>query len=198
MRAEWYGDKRDLIKWGTLLELARGHKSKHVLQVLYFRPTEWGQLEIDDKAIALPFEVIQHFRQTDSVASIEDRPCEIEVFSEHFHNRRNYLDALIPKIKSRHNFPGIIFLDPDTGLEPQRKAGLEHVLESEVKEIWGNLCSGDLLVLYQHKTNRNGGPWMEAKKIQFENALGLPPSTAKVARAPQIAADVVFFYASRS
>ena len=51
-----------------------------------------------------------------------------------------------------------------------------------------------MLVFYQHKVNRNAAPWIEPKKAQFEKALGLKAGGAKLAGAPGIASDVVFFY----
>lgn len=59
MRDQWYGDNRDLVKWGGLLELVRRHSVKHVLQVLYLRPSdEWGRLEIDGHKVDLPEAVV--------------------------------------------------------------------------------------------------------------------------------------------
>jgi hypothetical protein len=65
-----------------------------------------------------------------------------------------------------------VFLNPDTGLEPE-KPSFEHVLESEFSVIWRALDTGDVLVFYQHQTNRNGQPWIHPKKLQFESAIGL-------------------------
>ena len=62
MRNQWYGDKRDLIKWGVLLELARRHGAKHILQVLYYRPSSYGVLEIDGEKCSVPEAVLHHFR----------------------------------------------------------------------------------------------------------------------------------------
>jgi hypothetical protein len=39
MRDIWYGDRRDLVKWGVLVELAARHDARHILQVLYPRWT---------------------------------------------------------------------------------------------------------------------------------------------------------------
>ena len=59
--------------------------------------------------------------------------------------------------RSRAKGHRIIFLDPDTGLELER-ASLKHVLESELGEIWEQMAPGDVLVFYQHRTNRTGEP----------------------------------------
>jgi len=197
MRDKWYGDNRDLVKWGVLLELSRTHGIKHILQVLYKRPSAWTSLRIDGKEVELSGDVIEHFRRASSVSKMR---CEIQIeaLEDALTDRDEYLQIVLDRIRGRPNVPGIVLLDPDTGLEPQGKPGLEHVLESELTKIWHALVPGDLLVFYQHQTNRRGEPWIELKKAQFERALGLRPGRAKLARAPRIAPDVAFFFAEKN
>ena len=38
MRDWWYGDKRDIVKWGAILVLARKQSINTVLQVALYRP----------------------------------------------------------------------------------------------------------------------------------------------------------------
>lgn len=192
MRDQWHGDNRDLVKWGVLLELARRHRAKHILQVLYQRPSTWGRLEIDGRKVELAKAVVQHFRSAASVSAIRCS-AEIEVLSENFDDRSAYLQIVLQRIRLRALLPGVIFLDPDTGLQP-RKGRPEHVLESELAEIWHALRRGDVLVFYQHQTNRKGTPWIEPKKAQFERALGVRKGSSKLARGPGIARDVAFFF----
>ena len=62
MRDKWYGDKRDLIKWGVLLRLADHFDAMRILQLAYYRPSEFvGRLEIDGQECDIPGEVIAHF-----------------------------------------------------------------------------------------------------------------------------------------
>jgi hypothetical protein len=68
------------------------------------------------------------------------------------------------------------------------------VLDSELTEIWQHMLPGDVLVFYQHQTNRNATPWIQPKREQFEKALGLSPGVAKMATGTVIARDVAFFY----
>jgi len=192
MRDRWYGDNRDLVKWGVLLELAQRHQAQQILQVLYKRPSTWERLEIDGEQVELPATVIHHFRDATSVSAMQC-PARVEVVSETFGDRSDYLQLVLRRIRSRAQLPGIVFLDPDTGLEP-RFAGPEHVLEQELAEIWEVLRSEDTLVFYQHQTNRSGTPWIEPKKAQFERALSVREGSSKLARAPGIASDVAFFY----
>ena len=192
MRDQWYGDKRDLVKWGVLVELARRHRVMHILQVLYQRPSTWEPLEIDGELVEIPTAVVQHFRSATSVAAIQCT-AKVDVVEEIFGDRSDYLKVVLQRIRLRPQVPGIVFLDPDTGLE-SHSPGPQHVLNSELTEIWNALRSGDILVFYQHQTNRNGTPWIEPKKIQFEQALGVQKGSTKLARAEGIARDVAFFF----
>ena len=196
MRDKWYADNRDLVKWGVLLTLAERHAATHILQVLYYRPTEWAYLEVDGEDVPVPAAVIRHFRRTSAVLAI-NAPVPIEVVADTFENREEYHRVVVDCIRRRSTTPGIVFLDPDTGLA-SRTPTLDHVLESELSTLWAELKAGDVLVFYQHQTNRNGQPWIPEKKEQFERAIGLPAGTAKLARAEKIAQDVVFFYARKA
>jgi hypothetical protein len=197
MRNQWYGDKRDLIKWGVLLELARRHGAKHILQVLYYRPSSYGVLEIDGEKCSVPEAVLHHFRCLSAVTAIQCG-AKVEVVHDVFEGRRRkpYLDLVLDRMRIRPRGPGIVFLDPDTGLAPSCP-GPKHVLDNELDDIWKELRADDVLVFYQHQTNRNGAPWIDEKKAQFERAIGLAPGASKVAWAPSIARDVVFFFARK-
>jgi hypothetical protein len=196
LRDKWYGDNRDLVKWGVLLELAHRYQASHILQVLYQRPSTWERLEIDGEQVQLPAAVVQHFRNATSVSAMQCS-ARVDVVSETFGDRSDYLQIVIQRIRLRAQLPGIVFLDPDTGLEP-RFARPEHVLDSELSEIWEALRSDDIMVFYQHQTNRGGTSWIEPKKAQFERALGVREGSSKVARAPGIAPDVAFFYIQKN
>ena len=191
MRDQWYGDARDLVKWGVLLHLAQVHSVKRVLQVAYLRPSKRGQLDIDGRKHDIQDPVINHFRDVHNILKL---PCElrIEVIDSPFEDRIQYKQAVVDIIARQH--PCIVFLDPDTGLEPAGRPGLEHVLDSELEYIWNKMAVGDVLVFYQHQTNRNGQPWIEPKRKQFEKALRLPSGSAKVATGSEIASDVAFYY----
>lgn len=195
MRELYYSDKRDLVKWGVLVELAARHRVRHILQVLYYRPTVWPDLEIDGLRVALPDVVVRHFRDLKTICGLECH-ATVDVVDEPFGDRRTYLELVLDRLRSRSESPGIVFLDPDTGLAP-RSAGPEHVLESELAAIWRALPLGDLLVFYQHQTNRNGEPWIQPKKAQFQRAVGLRSDDVGIGQAPQIASDVVFFFAQK-
>ena len=197
MRDQWYGDKRDLVKWGVLLNLARDHAAHRILQIIYFRPSAWAPLEIEGRERPIPEAGLRHFRDVRNIRNLSADP-RIDVLETPFVDRRKYSEAVLEAIARRHEAEAcVVFLDPDTGLEP-RTAGFEHVLASELTEIWQHMLPGDVLVFYQHQTNRNATPWIQPKREQFEKALGLSPGTAKVATGMAIARDVAFFYCRKS
>jgi hypothetical protein len=198
MKDEWYGDKRDLVKWGSLLLLAEQHRLSRILQVAYYRSSTWASLEIDGVEHALPASVVAHFRDVRSVRRLSGG-VQIDVVDVPLEcGRTEYIKAVVSAATSARERK-LVFLDPDTGLEPARgKGGPTHVLEQELQAIWTCLRPHDILALYQHQTNRNGTPWLEPKRRQFEIALSLSPGSAKVARAPEIARDVALIYISRA
>jgi len=197
MRDKWYGDNRDLVKWGVLLNLATDYDAARILQVTYFRPSEWAPVNIDGRERPIPEGVLRHFRDVRNIKGLSSGP-RIEVLDAPFVDRRRYTEAVLEAIARRqHGEACVVFLDPDTGLAP-RTASFEHVLDSEVREIWQHISAGDVLVFYQHQTNRNATPWIESKREQFEKALGLLSGTAKVASGMAIARDVAFFYCRKA
>jgi len=193
MKERWYGDDRDLVKWGVLLHLSDIYSVKRILQVAYFRTNEWCRLEIDGQEKSIPESVTSHFKNLNNIENLSSI-LQIKVLDSLFENRDEYKRKIAEAIRGPH--PCIIFLDPDTGLQPSNSSPkLEHVLASELKYIWGEIPVGDLLVLYQHRTNRNRQDWIEPKRKQFEMALGLPCGGAKVANElPKNMSDVAFYY----
>ena len=196
MRELYFADNRDLVKWGVLLHLARELGSGSILQVAYLRDTEWETLEIDGAEVPIAASVLSHFRDLTGVSRMTATP-RIEVLDAPFVDRGSYLELILQALATRRDGESqIVFLDPDTGLEPAARPGPKHVLESELRRIWDALRQEDVLVLYQHQTNYAGLPWIEVKRIQFETTLGVPHGDAKVARSA-MAHDVAFLYCRR-
>ena len=195
MRDIWYGDKKDLAKWGVLLRLAEAYNVTTILQVAYYRPTRWPGLQIDGKPYELPSAVIDHFRKIGNIVKLRSQ-AKVIVLDAPFEsrNRSGYLQQILVRVGGLPR-PVIIFLDPDTGLEPNGKAGLQHVFQSELLAIWNVLRHDDLLVFYQHSMRSHS--WIEDKQAQFEKALGLEPNGSKVAQGKEMAPGVAFFYSRK-
>ena len=194
MQDQWYGDKRDLVKWGTLLELARKYQVTQILQVLYHCSNTWNPIEIDGQSVRIPDEVIQHFRDTKSICNLNSS-VPVQVLGETFSDRERYLRYVVGEIQGRKGIKKIVFLDPDTGLQPRGgHPNWKHVLEGELETIWNSLSDKDVLVFYQHQPHIPD--WINTKKRQFAEVIRIPD--AKCAYAPLIAPDVVFFFAQRA
>jgi len=195
VKDKWYGDKRDLVKWGSLLQIARLHGASRILQVPYFRPSSWGTLEIDGEDYPISNAVVEHFRNIYNIKKMTAW-LRIDIIMTLFSGRDTYMQEILRAVGNSKGNPCVVFLDPDTGLEP-RKPNLTHVLEEELAQIWRAMPGNDILVLYQHQTNRRGEPWIEPKRAQFEQALDLAPGASKLAHGPKIISDVVLFYCQK-
>ena len=197
MRNKWYSDNRDLVKWSVLLILAEKYQCTRILQIACFIPSEYGTIEIDGQEHEIPPEVLLHFRDIRKIQSMTSHP-QISVLDSVFENRKSYFESVKKYIASFSGDRCVVFLDPDTGLEPAGKSCFKHILNEEVRSIWNDLPADWLLVFYQHQTNRSGNPWIEDKRKQFANAISVPLGEVKVASGMKIASDVVFFYVLKS
>jgi len=140
MQDKWYGDNRDLAKWGVLLHLAGEYKAATILQVAYLRKSEWRALNVDGVPVSIPGQVLGHFRRVQNIKRLKAGP-EIEVLDTVFKDRKSYTAGVVKRVGQDHPGRQIIFLDPDTGLEPAGRAGLQHVLASDLKAIWGGAAA---------------------------------------------------------
>jgi hypothetical protein len=192
MRHQWYGDGKDLIKWGTLVHLAQIHNLKRIIQIAYFRPdSPRPLLEGDDNSVPIPDQVYKHFRNVNDISRLSGvSGIEIEIISDLYDpkQRAAYTHRVLDRINSVKGLPILAFLDPDTGIA-ERNAKPEHVTPKEVRNIWDALKPDDWLVLYQHRYRKTN--WEKIKLAEFQRAIG----TEKIEtfREKDRVTDVVFF-----
>jgi hypothetical protein len=172
MRDQWYGDDRDVVKWGAIVHLARREKISTVIHVAMYRvdpppallATAFGNVEI-------PVEVIRHFRSLGDIARLGAvTGLEIELLKQPFTDRVAYFEQVCERISAR-SAPVIVFLDPDVGLAFDI-AGPEHVTSTDVSKLFSMLRRGDMLVCYQHA--RRQKDWRGRARRAFANAPGMP------------------------
>jgi hypothetical protein len=195
MRDKWYADKRDLVKWGGIMHLLNENLGiKKVIQVAYYRKDNWPKINFNGSEIQIPQEVLKHFRDIKLIKSLDTR---IEVFDQIFeHNARQQYTDDVCKMLSKIQDKKIVFLDPDTGLEPREcGGGAEHIKRKEVKQIFGSLNSGDFLVFYQHKFRSS--KWDEIRLSELAKACDISRSKIKTWKANEIANDVIFSFAEK-
>jgi hypothetical protein len=196
MRDIWYSDNKDLVKWAVLFGLAKKAAADRILQVAYWRPSDFPQVRLDNDPFDMAPEVIGHLRDIRNIASLHSK-VRITVIDSLFDNREMYLSSVLSHISGFSNERCVVFLDPDTGLEPHGEADLKHVLESEASAIWQALKPNDVFAFYQHQTNMAGQPWIEPKQEQLARCLGIQRDAMKVGSAFSVAREVVILYATK-
>jgi hypothetical protein len=196
MRERWFADNRDLVKWATLLHIARENGLAAILQVPYLRSeTKLPSVRIDDRDVVIDAKVWRFFRD---LARIEElgvtAGISIRVVTTPFvaGAREVYLQSVRSEIAAARH-PLLLFLDPDTGLQPAQ-VGPAHTTTCEIQECWDALTGGDWLVLYQHA--RRTTTWIEDVRKQFAAACGEAP--VMIAKSAEIGTDVAFLAARRS
>lgn len=195
MQDIWYGDNRDLVKWGTLVHLAHRERITQIIQVAFLRRGLRFHLETSQGEVPIADEVWEHFRNVESVQSLEtSSELGIQVITQPFDpsNRQDYVDNVTNILRQQEHQKKVVLLDPDTGIEPQR-AEAEHVKEDVIRQVWETLIDGDFLVIYQHRFRKTD--WRNVKKRQFEQACS--GIEAEVFESRRIASDVVFFAAEK-
>jgi hypothetical protein len=206
MRDRWYGDKRDIVKWGALLALARKRSIASVLQVALYRPDRPSyKLTIDGGTEPLPVEVVRHFCDIDQIQELSaTAKVRLEVHKNLFQPRpefrgsreafrKSYFDGVAERIE-KYADPVIVFLDPDTGIAP-RSYDYKHVTSFEIQTVLRSMKAGDVLVFYQH-ARRGDRNWLNTK-IEFSQAVG-PHVPVDTITCKEIANDVAFFVVERS
>jgi len=206
MRNQFYGDKRDLVKWSCLLHLARQHQLGTIVQVAYMRPDKRPFKEARFDKIPkqyVPQEVWNHFTDSRSmrdIRSIRDLGVTaglvIDVIDDPFKNstRNEYTERVACRIRE-HNTQKVVFLDPDNGFEPKHCTA-EHVKKDEVEKLWNGLLSEDVLVLYQHRWRERD--WIDIGRRRFAEAAQVRLEGVEVFKCTEIANDVAFFSARKT
>ena len=172
MKDIWYADKRDIVKWGGLINLCQVNNISTIVQVAYYREEALPKLKFKGKLVTFPEQVQGHFRNIEKIKELGNvTGINIDVFKKPFNNdsRNEYQQTLIRKINAITKTK-IVFLDPDNGLAP----GIckeEHVKSEEVSDIWKNLLPRDILVFYQHLFRKPG--WAEINKDKLARACSV-------------------------
>lgn len=194
MRDIWYGDSRDLVKWGGLLHLAQLHAIELIVQVAFYRPSEFGNLEKDAEGIPIPAPVLDHFRSLQRIDGLAGRAgITIQLIDGVFEHssRSDFISSVAEDLEALANRK-IVLLDPDTGIAP-RSCDARHVTADEIAAIWACLRPGDWLVLYQHA--RRTRSWLDDTREDFRSSVNA--KSVSTIRSPRLAADVALFFSAK-
>lgn len=193
MKDSWYGDSRDLVKWGTLVHLAHREGIERVVQIAFLRKEERPYLRTGRGEFRLAEEVWEHFRNVESVKHLgNSKGFDITVIAWPFDpaHRQGYVEDVAAVLRREHKNK-VVLLDPDTGIEP-RQAKPEHIKKVEIRQVWDALNEGDWLVLYQHRFRMKD--WRDQRRRELEHVC---MREAKVFESREMAQDVVFFAARK-
>jgi hypothetical protein len=198
MRRQFYGDRKDVLKWTCILTEAGDQK--HILYVAMVRPDDRRGCDFasaDGRPEVVTF--FQRERQAFGGAPIA-RPLEnicsldsriVPVLDEFRPKKRDaYFDDVVRRIRQRRQSNWVVFIDPDNGIGRKKPKG-EHVTPSELAKIWDSLQTGDVIVLYQHQTHETG--WVGVNARLFGSALGLDSADVRTKHH----SDVCFYSATK-
>ena len=192
MKNKWYGDDRDLAKWGSLIQLSHAHGLETIIQAAFITDGHTQpELETDDGPVPISNKVWSHFRDIRNIRHLAKRTnTKIVVITEPFEHssRDKYIRHVLAVMTRYQGNKKIVFLDPDTGIAPTR-ATVAHVKPDEIRTLWNNMKPKDWLVFYQHAPRERN--WVETRRAKFAEACGV--TSVKTFRSPNIANDVVFY-----
>ena len=207
MRDKWYGDKRDVVKWGSIAALADRHSICSVLQIAFYRPDK-TDFCFDGTTELLQPKVISYFRNLENIKGLAKiLNLKIDVYKNTFRRlpefqnefqtnkefREGYFKQVERIIKS-YVESVIVFLDPDTGIAPQYY-DFSHVTTDEIRQVFNAMKNKDILIFYQHARLGNGD-WPKTTKAEFQNAVG-DAIHVETFTCSEIAGDVAFFVAEK-
>jgi hypothetical protein len=208
MKEQWYADKRDLVKWATLIHVARKQELQRILQIAFLRPSDKPiVLQTTDGDVPFPPEVWDHFRNLRDIEALgKQAGVAIEVFGEPFQPKADssqgkqefriqYFKKIEEKLNSLQSTKLLVFLDPDTGLEPKR-CGPKHVKREEVAQVFRWMKREDTLVFYQHRPLRYKQQWIETARDRLAASVGMAVKAVRTFSS-RVAADVVFLEISK-
>ncbi len=200
MQERWYSDKRDLVKWGALFDIASKYGIRRIEQVAFRVPNDDKLFLLRDRRrVRLASVVWQHFRDLRRIERMSKRDkLKIKVYTALWHaqERSNYFHKLLAHIRAIRKRPLIVFLDPDTGIAPKR-VGAEHVRPEELASVFKALRKGDWLTFYQHA--RHQRRWADLTMKSFAKAVSVRRNHLVTYRSAtkDLARDVALFAARR-
>lgn len=196
VKERWFADDRDLVKWSALLHFARAHALTRIIQVAYARTDERPQVAIGEHTVAVDDVVWTFFRDLQRIQHLgATTGIPIDVINDIFDPKKRiaYQQRVIDVLAANRDGAVLLFLDPDTGLQPTR-ASPQHVTREEVQAFWRQLAAGDWLALYQHA--RHDRSWADDVQHEFSALCGGVP--IDLARSTEIGKDVALLFARKA
>ena len=189
VRNEWYGDKRDFLKWPSVLHLAQREGIRRIVQIAMYTdpgPADPGITTLDGDIVqcqAVAAQVAGHFHRHNNLNGIaalgQHLGIDIEVWLEPFTHatRAGYFANVLNEIQGSTTRT-IWFFDPDTGIETPTQDDARHVRLQELADAFEAMQPGDWLVCYQHARRERG--WRALARTLLANQLGVDEDDVEV------------------
>lgn len=173
MNKQFLGDERDLFKFDLIKEIIQGkskiefftyipmltdndyrrenHGNKRNLkdakagsnnELLIDKLEEYKKIPIKDRTF---YQIKRYFKELDIDNKFYQ---ENEIFNND--NRFQYFKNIPYELLSK----SLIFIDPDTGLQPKKSLNEKHILYWEVSYLYDQMDNDSLLIIYQHSTHK--------------------------------------------
>lgn len=205
MRTQWFGDRRDVVKWALLVRLAEDNTAARIIQVACRWAKEEDKGESWDgyeKQIATFFQKRRKLESIEELQKFLSLKQEIEMLDPPVASKddpqREYFMQVFQELKKR-TYRKVVLLDPDTGLQPGKRSTERHITLENVKTTYESLGSGDFLVIYQHKPlfEKKEEDWKEARRKKLATIKEIK-NEIQIGENLDIAKDVVFFYVQKA
>ena len=189
MRNEWYGDKRDFLKWPSLLHLAQREGTRRIFQIAMCTDAGPAYPEIttlDGRIVqcqAVTILVADHFHHHNDLRGItalgEHLGINIVVWSYPFTHaiRGRYFARVFAEIQTSETRT-VWFFDPDTGIETRTQDDAKHVRLQELADALEAMQPGDWLVCYQHAPREPD--WRISARTRLAEQLGIAENRVEV------------------
>jgi len=185
MRLRWVGDARDYVKWDCVFENA------DELFVSYV-----PMLRTDVDPVCRHKKVKDHFDKRKDLSQFGDlfpnRYSLFEFDGEEYSKSvaDRYFESVVEKLKEiQREHRVLVFIDPDTGIEPASGAKDEHLRWKDIRLVWGTLRCEDKLIIYQHAPREKD--WIQRLKERTARELGIK-AVAEPYCNQELAKDVCF------
>jgi hypothetical protein len=180
MRNQFYGDRKDVLKWSHALRLAGAEKV--VLYVVMHRPNkgshgcDFGSVAEADSGVAVFSQQERKKFGLGAPRRLEDvtrlLPGRIKlVYNRYEHRERKaYFEAVRKRLTHRQKDERfVVLLDPDNGISGKCSKS-EHVCKEELLTTWSAMVPGDALIVYQHQFRDR--EWVSKRKSALAEAIG--------------------------
>jgi hypothetical protein len=193
MRDQYYGDRKDIWKWTVSHRLIKAHGINKIIYAAMMRPNakresgHGGNFDIFNGSNEEVASFFDGERRSFGLVSGSDvtRPehrrvnrierlgvtikCPIIYIGASYGSAgadRYFLEQMVPWLSFRKTDEKfLVLLDPDTGISQTDRHGDEQLGTEQLKKVWGELQSQDILMIYSEPARTINALSVEADRV---------------------------------